>query len=205
MTVCILLFLSASSFVVLAQYATQQKINVTIPANGIATIDQSSTVGAVSIVICGTCGATASVSTETYVDNPQPDASIPTNVALTHFVAVTFDMSASDFQSANITIHYSSSDVSGVSPPFVLYKYNANSNTYVALTSVTDTSAQTITTTVTNINDPLLAIGSATSSRTGGSGIPSWTWVVVATVIAVIVVIAVLMLTRRRSSFIKLA
>ena len=86
--VCVILFVLASSFVVLAQYATQQTANVTIPASGIDIIGQSSTIGNVSIVICGTCGATGSVSTAIYNGNPQPDASVPSDVALSHFVAV---------------------------------------------------------------------------------------------------------------------
>ena len=200
-TVFAILLISLSSFVALAQYETQQTADVTIPASVSLKVDQSSTVGGVSIVICGICGATGSVSTATYNGNPQPGASVPAGVTLSDFVAVTFNMSASDFQSANITIPYTSSDVLGISLPYKLYKYNADSNSYTALNCVVNTSAKTITATVTSTTDPLLAIG-GTTATTKTTTVQPWVWAILATVSIMIVLLAILILRRSKSSLI---
>ncbi|MCL4429789.1 MAG: hypothetical protein M1167_03445, partial [Chloroflexi bacterium] len=81
-TVLSIVFLSLSSIVVSAQYQTQQSVNVTVSSAGVAHVEQSSTVGSISIDIAGTPGATGSVSTAVYAANPQPDAGIPNNVVL---------------------------------------------------------------------------------------------------------------------------
>jgi hypothetical protein len=195
--IAVLAILFISFSVASAQYATQQTANVTIGSNGIAHVAQSSTVGGVSIVIAGTPGATGSVSTAVYSANPQTSAIFPSGVMLSHFFVVSFSMSASDFQSANITVTYADSDVTSMNQPYSLYKYDASSNSYIGLPSTVDTNAKTITATVTSINDPLLAIGGTSSASTSGSGIPTWTWVVVVGVVLIVVVVAVLLLSRR--------
>jgi hypothetical protein len=195
--IAVLAILFVSLSVASAQYATQLTANVTIGSNGIVHVAPSSTVGGVAVVIAGTPGATGSVSTAVYSANPQTGASLPSSVTLTHFFVVSFNMTSSDFQSANITVTYTDSDVTGMNKPYSLYKYDASSNSYIVLPSTVDTDAKTITATVTSITDPLLAIGGTLSTSTSGSGIPTWTWVVVVGVVLVVVVVAVLLLSRR--------
>jgi hypothetical protein len=202
-TVFMVILVSFSSFAALAQYETTKTANFTIPSSGIAHIDQSTNAGGVSIDIAGTASATGSVATATYTGNPQPTASWPVNVTLTHFVAITINIAASYFQNANITISYSNSDIAGINPPYTLYKYNPDANNYVALNSVVDTSAKTITVTVTSITDPLFAIGGTTALVVTPTPltppVPPWIWVVVAIVIIVVVLVVVLLLFRRRT------
>jgi cobalamin synthase len=202
-TVFVVVLFSLSSFVALAQYETQTTAPFTISSSGVAHVTQSSTVGSVSIDITGTPSATGSVSTAIYNGNPQPDASMAANITLTYFVAVTFDIPANYFQSANITISYSDAAVAGINPPYALYKYSSGTNSYVELSSVVDTSAKTITATVTSTTDPLLAIGGTTALTATPtavtSAVPPWIWVVVATVIVVIALVVVVLLTHPES------
>jgi hypothetical protein len=193
-------FLSLSLFVVFtyAQYVTEQTTDVTISSTGETHVDQTSTVG-VSIDIAGTPGAKGTVSIATYLDNPQPDAAAPSNVTLTHFVVVTFNMAASDFQGANITIHYTDADVQGISAPYSLYKYIPESNSYILLPVVVDTVAKTLTATVTSTTDPLFAIGGATETNIISPD-NSWLWAIAAVIVIVIVVFAFLVLRNRRKS-----
>ena len=199
--VLLVILFSFSSFFVLAQYETTKTTNFTIPSSGITHIDQSTTAGGVSIDIAGTTSATGSVSTATYTGNPQPHASWPVNVTLTHFVAITINMDARYFQSANITVSYSNSDIAGINPPYTLYKYYPDTNDYVRLNSVVDTSAKTIAATVTSITDPLFAIGGTTAIVVTPtpltSPVPPWIWAVVATIIIVVVLVVILLLFRR--------
>ena len=200
-TVLTIVILSLSLSVALAQYQTQQTANVTISSSGVTHVDQASTAGGVSIDIAGTPGATGSVSTATYAANPQPGASVPADVTLTHFVVVTFNMAASDFQGANITISYSDADVAGISAPYVLYKYIPETNSYVLLNAVVDTAAKTLTVSVSSTTDPLFAIGGATAATNTSSGIPVWTWAIVVVVVIVVVLVVVLMMKSRKPSF----
>jgi hypothetical protein len=190
--------LSVSLSVAFAQYQTEQTTNVIISANGVSHVEQSSTVGGVSIDIAGTPGVTGSVSTATYSANPQPDATVPADTTLTHFVVVTFNFAASDFQGASITISYSDSDVTGMSPPFVLYKYIPESNSYVKLDAVVDTASKTITTTVSSTTDPLFAIGGTTVAGNGGLTIPPLGIVSIAVILVVVVLLVVALVLRRR-------
>jgi hypothetical protein len=198
-TVLTVVFLSLSPLVVLAQYETQQTAEFTVSSDGTAHVDQSSSAGDISIDIAGTLGATGLVTTATYNANPQPGASIPDNVVLTRFIVVTFDMSSSDFINATITISYSDADVGGMSLPYVLYKYNPNTNSFVALESVLDTSAKTITVTLTSTTDPLFAIGSTVASTATPTVAPTqepasssgvtWAWIAVGIEIVVGVIL----------------
>ncbi|MGD0646263.1 MAG: hypothetical protein ABSA75_15330, partial [Candidatus Bathyarchaeia archaeon] len=98
--VFVIILIAFSSFAALAQYETSKSATFTISSSGVANIAQSTTVGGVSIVITGTPSATGSVSTGTYTGNPQTGASIPSGVTLTGFVAITFNIAASDFKNA---------------------------------------------------------------------------------------------------------
>ena len=86
------ILVSFSSFAALAQYETTKTANFTISSSGIAHVDQSTTAGGISIDIAGVPSATGSVTTATYTGNPQPNASWPVNITLTHFVAITFNI-----------------------------------------------------------------------------------------------------------------
>jgi hypothetical protein len=119
-TLFVIVFLSISPFVVLAQYQTQQTSEVKIASSGKASINQNSNLGRISIDIEGKPGATGSVSTATYTGNPQPYASIPNNIILRHFMVVTFNMAPGDFNKATLKISYTDSDVAGMGQPYVL-------------------------------------------------------------------------------------
>jgi hypothetical protein len=198
--VFVIILIAFSSFAALAQYETSKTSPFTISSSGEANIAQNTTVGGVSIVIAGTPSATGSVSTGTYTGNPQTGASIPSGVTLTGFVAITFNIAASDFKNATITLTYTSAEVSGINPPYAIYKYNTASNSYTKLDSVVDTSAKTITVTVASLTDPLLAIG-GTTAPAHTSTVPAWTWVIIATVALVVIILVVLILHRRGNLF----
>jgi hypothetical protein len=201
-TVLTIVLLSLSLSVAFAQYETQQNADVNISSTGASHIDQSVTAGGVSIDITGTPGATGSVSTATYAANPQPDATKPSDVTLTHFVVVTFNIAASDFQGADITISYTDSDIAGLTAPFVLYKYIPETNSYVQLNAVVDTAAKTMTAHVSSTTDPLFAIGGATAvANTSSGGIPAWTWAILAVVVIGVVLVVVLVMRSRKPTF----
>jgi hypothetical protein len=193
----LVLFSLLSSFVS-AQYQTQETAEITISSSGTTHIDQSQTTGGITIDIAGTPGATGSVSTATYTANPQPTASIPNNVELTHFVVVTFNVDPNQFQSANITISFTDAEVSGISPPYVLYKYSPLIDSYIQLTSVTDLSTKTITVTVIDPTDPLFAIGGSTVEAPPPEGVSIWVWSAVAAVVVVVVIVVAVLVFRTR-------
>ena len=160
LTLIFVLLLSYTVAIAAAQYTTEKTTDITISSDGTFTADESD-VG-ISYEIQGTPGATGSVTAAFYTDNPQTTATIPDGISLSHFVVVTFNMDANDFSSANIVISYSDSDVNGISEPYAVYKYIAETDSYVALPSTVDTDAKTITITVVSIADPLFAIGGTT-------------------------------------------
>jgi len=197
LTIITVLLLSFTIVIVAAQqaYQTEKTTNVTVGSDGTFTASESD-VG-ISYEIQGTAGATGTVTADVYSGNPQATANIPAGVSLSHFVVITFDMNANDFISAKIVISYSDSDVSGISAPYAIYKYNdAYTNSYVALPSTVDTAAKTITVTVNSLSDPLFAIGGATATS---GGIPTSTWVIIIVVsVIVIVLVAVFVVSRMR-------
>jgi hypothetical protein len=95
-------------------------------------------------------------------------------------------MSSSDFKNATITISYTDADVAGMSQPYALYKYNPDTNSFIALVGVVDTSAKTITVTLTSTTDPLFAIGGAAVTPTVAPteepatiSLSTWAWIAV--------------------------
>ena len=189
-----ILLTSLSVAMVAAQYSTQKTTDITIGSDGTFTA-QESTVD-ITYTVTGTVGATGSVTASLYDGNPQSSATIPTGVSLSHFVVITFNMSAHDFISAQLVLTYSDVDVQNINAPFYIYKWDVNSNSYVELPSTVDTSAKTITFTLSSLNDPLLAIGGATratSNPGGGSGggISGLTWAIIISAIIIIVLVAV--------------
>jgi hypothetical protein len=104
-------------------------------------------------------------------------------------------MNAADFSQATINITYTDSDVQNIQSPYAIYKYMSNTNSYVALPSTVDTAAKVITVTLTSIDDPLLAIGGATSTS---GGLQAVTWAIVIVSVIAIVLVAVLVVGRLR-------
>lgn len=174
-----------------AQYETQKTADFTISADGTAHVTETSTAGNVDITIYGTSGATGSVSTVSYTGNPQPSASQPDNVKLGHYVVVTFnDITEDEFINATIVITFTDADVAGMAQPYVLYKYNPDTNTYVGIDAVVDYSAHTITAVLTSTTDPLFAIGGTaivstptaapTAQPETSISLSVWAWIFVA-------------------------
>ena len=144
-----------------------------------------------SYQIQGNPGATGSVTAEIYNGNPQPTASIPDGVSLTHFVVITFNMYSGDFNSAQIHITYTDEEVANLQAPFAVYKYVASSDSYVLMpNTIVDTVAKTVTVTVGSIDDPLFAIGSTSSSGNTG-GFSNTAWIALGASVAIIVLLAV--------------
>lgn len=72
-----------------------------------------------------------------------------------------------------------------------------DTNSYVELPSTVDTTAKTITVTLTSVNDPLLAIGGATNA-TAAAGIPVSTWAILAGSVIAVVLFSVFVVSRLR-------
>jgi len=198
-----LLLFSISVACVAAQYQTEQTTNVTISSNGTFTASESN-VG-VSYDIQGTPGATGTVTVDVYSGNPQATASVPSGDSLTHFIVINFNMKATDFTLATVTISYTSADVQNLQSPYAVFKYVAASNSYVKLLSTVDANAKTITVTLNSINDPLLAVGGGTKSTTS-AGISGALWAVIIVIAIIVVLLAAFIVyrTRRGSSIIVL-
>ena len=185
----ILVISSVSSFVAAqASYTTQKTTPVTISSHG--TFSASEPDIGLSYQIQGNPGANGSVTAQIYNGNPQPTASIPNGVSLTHFVVITFNMYSGDFNSAQIHITYTDAEVANLQAPFAVYKYVASSDSYVLMPSTVDTATKTVTVTVGSIDDPLFAIGGSSGSG-GTSGTAFTTWVILAVAIVAIILFAV--------------
>jgi hypothetical protein len=184
------LVISLASSLVAAQssYTTQRTTPVTVLQDG--TFSASEPDIGLSYQIQGNPGATGSVTAEIYNGNPQPTASIPEGVSLTHFVVITFNMYSGDFNSGTIHITYTDEEVANLQAPFAVYKYVASSNSYVLMPSTIDTSAKMVTVTVGSIDDPLFAIGSTSSSGNTG-GFSNTAWIALGASVAIIVLLAV--------------
>jgi hypothetical protein len=192
----VVLLLSFSlSVLVAAQYKTEKTTDVTIGSNGTFIATESS-VG-VSYRIVGTPGASGTVTADVYNGNPQPTASTPNGISLTHFIFITFNINSNSFKQAKIIINYTSSEVQNLQTPYAIYKYNSETNTYAELPSTVDANAKTITVILTSITDPLLAIGG--TPKTSGE-ISTSEWIVIAVIVAIIVVVNVIIFSRGRRS-----
>jgi hypothetical protein len=190
-----LLMLTISVGVVSAQYSVEKTTAITIGSDGTFTATEPD-VG-VSYVISGSSGATGSVTAVVYSGDPQAIADVPSGVSLTHFVAITFDLAASDFDSAQITLSYRDSDVANLKEPYTIYKYMAETDSYVQLPTTVDTAAKTLTVTLTSVDDPLLAIGGLKAEDNPITA-SSWIIVVIATIIIVALAVFLVYNWRRR-------
>jgi hypothetical protein len=188
-----LLLLSLSVSLVAAQYTTQKTTPIAIPDSGLFTAAEPE-IG-VTYEIRGAPGATGSVTAAVYNGNPQATATIPADVSLTRFTVITFNIAIQNFMQATLTFSYSDADVASLKAPYAIYKYISNTNSYVALPSTVDTAAKTITVTLLSIDDPLLAIGGATSTT---GGIAEVTWAIVIVSVIAIVLVAVFVFSRMR-------
>ena len=151
----ILVVSTACSFVAAqSSYTTQKTTPVTILSDGTFSVSEPE-IG-LSYQIQGNPGGTGSVTAQIYNGNPQPTASIPEGVSLTHFVVITFNMYSGDFNSAQIHITYTDEEVANLQAPFAVYKYVAGSDSYVLMPSTVDTAAKMVTVTVGSIDDPLV-------------------------------------------------
>ena len=195
-----LIVLSISAAYAAAQYTTQKTTNVTIGSNGTFTATEPD-VG-VSYQILGVPGSTGTVTAGTYSGNPQATAAVPSGISLTDFIAITFNIPSSDFTEAEVTLNYTASEVQNIQSPYAVYKYISSSNSYVELPSTVDTTAKTITVTLTSITDPVLAIGGATittsTPKPGSPGLSASTWIVIAVSAIIIVVLVVFVVSRMR-------
>ena len=187
------LFISLSVSLVSAQYTTEKTSDVNISSDGTCTISDSS-IG-VTYFIQGTPGAKGTVTADLYNGNPQPTATISGGNLLTHFVAISFNMNANDFSQATITIKYTDSDVQNIQMPYAVFKYWPDSNSYVQVPSIVDTTAKTITVKLDSLNDPLLAIGGTTHST---NGVPASEWAILAGSVIAIMLLSVFIVSRLR-------
>ena len=193
-SVIVLLLLSFVVGLASAQYTTSKTSNFTIGSDGTVTVDQKTDMG-LTYLVRGTSGSSGSITASLYNGNPQATASIPDDVSLSHYVSISFDMDPSDFTQAQISISYTDSDVANLHAPYAVYKYISESNSYVQLYTIVDTTAKTMTVTLTNINDPLLAIGGSTVES---SGIGTTSWIIIVVSVVIIVILAVFMVIRWR-------
>jgi len=190
-----LLVLSLSLGLVAAQYTTQKTTDLAIASDGTCSVSETDL--GITYVVQGTPGATGSVTASIYNGNPQPSANIPSGVSLSRFVVVTFDMVASDFSQATLTLNYADSDVQNVQEPYTVYKYLPDTDSYVALPSIVDTVAKTITITLDSVDDPLFAIGGAIVSD---APVTLVSWAIVVGSVIVIVLLSVIIVAYLKKS-----
>jgi hypothetical protein len=184
----LLLSLSMSSVVAQSRYDGAVTTPVTLSSDGTSTVVDNF---GVTYDIQGTPGSTGTVTTEIRTENPQPTSNIPSGISLTHFVIVTFNINPADFSQAQIVIPYTDNDVQGIQPPYSIFKYNPTTDTYTELAAVVDPNAKTFTITVTSVDDPLFAIGGATSISEDDGGFSPIAWAALAASVVIIVLLAV--------------
>jgi hypothetical protein len=192
-SVVALLLLSFAVGFASAQYPTSKTTELVFDSSGNATVYELN-IG-ITYIVQGTPGSTGSVTASLYAGNPYPGAGVPDDVSLSHYVVISFDMDPSDFTQAQISISYTDADVANLHAPYAVYKYIAESNSYVQLYTVVDTTAKTMTVTLTNINDPTLAVGGSTVES---PRIETSSWIIIVVSVVIIVILAVFMVLRWR-------
>jgi len=187
-TLIIAVLLMSTASIASAQYQPEKTINITIGSQGVFT----ATVPNVGIAysIEGTPGTTGTVTANVYNGNPQATAEIPVGVSLTKFVAVVFDTPSQGLSQATLTFMLTDSDVAGLQDPYVIYKYNADSNSYVKLNGVVDKNANTITVATTGTGNSLFAIGGTPVSTAPKES--SFLWIAIVGAVAIIIAVVVL-------------
>jgi hypothetical protein len=180
---------------VAGQYTTQKTTDLVLGSDGTCSVSEADL--GITYVVQGTPGASGSVTAAIYNGNPQPLASIPSGVALSHFVVVTFSMDASDFSQATITLNYAEGDVQNIQTPYSVYKYVPESDSFVALPSIVDTVAKTITISLDSVDDPLFAIGGAVVTD---APVTTVAWIIVSVCVIAIVSLSVFIVAYMRKS-----
>jgi hypothetical protein len=194
LSVIALLLFSLSTGIVIAQYSTEKITYVTLGSDGVFNSTESDI--DVSYVIRGAPGAVGSVTVVVYSGNPQATASVPEGMSLGRFVAISFDMSASDFSEAQIIIGYTDGDVANIDEPYTIYKYLPGNDSFVELPTTEDASAKTLTVTLSSVDDPLLAVGGLTVEASLLSA-DEWIIVSVATIAIFLMTMVIVILWRR--------
>jgi hypothetical protein len=184
----LLLSLSVSSVVAQSPYDGAVTTGVALSSDGTCTVCDNF---GVTYEIQGTPSSTGTVTTQIPTANPQPTANTPNGITLTHFVIVTFNVNAADFTQAKITIPYTDSDVRGVQTPYSIFKYVPATDSYTELPAIVDENAKTFTVTVTSVDDPLFAIGGASSVSGNNGGFSTIAWAALAASVVIIVMLAV--------------
>ena len=111
------------------------------------------------------------------------------------FFVITFDINEEDFASVQITFSYA--DAKNIQPPYSIYKYIPESNSYFKLLTTVDEQAKTLTTTLTSTDDPLLAVGGMWYGKVPDEATSTW---VIISVAIVGVIVAAFLFIRLRSS-----
>ncbi len=118
-------------------------------------------------------------------------------------------MDPNNFTQATVTIHYSPSDVQGLTPPYAIYKYIPENNSYVELFTSNDLTSQTITVTLNSPNDPLFAIGNSftgytsptpTQTTTSTGGTPLFIYLVAIVIAFAIIGTAGALIMKKRNT-----
>ncbi len=186
-----LLLVSLSIGLVSSQYSTEKTTQIQLDSHGFeqVTVEELD----VTYVVDGVPGATGSIITSVYSGNPQTSASYSNEIGLSKFTVITFDMDPTEFTSATVTFNYSDSDVENLQPPYSIYKYLPESDSYVEMPTTADLDAKTLTITLTSVDDPLFAIG-GTKIVESTDGSTMWILIIA---IAIVVIIGVLFLVVR--------
>jgi parallel beta-helix repeat protein len=180
----------------------------TISTTGVEHITETNNTG-ISIDINGKPGTNVTVTINVYNSNPQPSATLPEGVTLTHYSTVAFNMDPNNFTQATVTIRYSPSDVQGLTPPYAIYKYIPENNSYVELFTSNDLTSQTLTITLNSPNDPLFAIGNAiteytsptpTQTTTSTGGTPLFIYLVAIVIAFAITGTAIALIMKKRNT-----
>jgi hypothetical protein len=187
-TLIVAALLISTASIANAQYPTGQTINITIDDSGTFTATEP-TVG-ITYLIEGTPGTTGTVVATVYNGNPQATAQLPSDVSLTKFLAVVFDFPAQGFAQGTLTFKLTDSDVAGLQGPYVIYKYNADSNSYQKLDGIVDENAKTITITSAGSDDSIFAMGGTLVSTAPNES--SFLGVAIVVAVAIIVIAVVL-------------
>jgi hypothetical protein len=189
-TLIVTVLLISTASIATAQYQTEKTINITI--NNLGTFTATDPNVGINYLVKGTPDTAGTVTATLYIGNPQATAQVPVNVSLIKFVAVVFDISSQDFTQATLTFKLTDSDIAGLQKPYVIYKYNADTNSYLKLDGTVDEIAKTISITTTSTDNSVYAVGGSLVSTVHKDS--SFLWVAIVAVVAIIVLIVVLVL-----------
>ena len=183
----IALLLISLSVGFVAAYETEKTSPFTLDENGNCIVNEEEL--GISYEVVGTVGANGSITTTVYEGNPQATAGIPEGIQLSKFIGIAFDMDSDDFMTATITFSYS--DTQDIQPPYSIYKYISESDSYVKLLTTVDEEAKTMTIILTNTDDPLFAVGGMGSDNILNNETTVWIAIIVVAIIILFVFLVV--------------